>query len=80
MIKKYKPVPVEAARELADKYDKSIVLIWSWDPVHGLLHTTTYGKSLQEKHWAAQGGEIAAKALGAIMTEKEVYEDFRKES
>src|SRR5437588_9363562 len=73
----YKPIPVEAAKEISDKYEKSIVLIWSWDPVHELLHTTTYGKSIQEKNWAARGGEIAAEALGAIMTEKDTYEDFR---
>lgn len=75
--KEYKPVPVEAAQTIADQYGKSIVIVYSWDAQYGLLHTTTYGLGPQNKAWAAAGGEIGAKALGAV-TELSLYsEDYR---
>ncbi len=73
----YKPVPVEAAREIAEKYDKSIVIVFSHDPVHGLMHTTTYGSDPQNKAWAAQGGEIATRALGGLTELATDFEDYR---
>ncbi len=76
-MSEYKPVPVEAARAIADKYAKSIVIIFAHDPVHGCLHTTTYGRNPQEKAWAAQGGEIATKALGGIREASTDFEDYR---
>lgn len=77
MSNKYIPVPVEIARMIADKYQKAIVIINTWDITHGLLHTTTYGRSLEQKHQAAKGGEIAATALGADMPKADKYQDFR---
>ncbi len=73
----YKPIPSVEARILAEKYDKSIVILWAWDPVYGLLHTTTYGVSQQEKDWAAKGGEIATAALGGQVPARIEYEDYR---
>ncbi len=73
----YEPVPVEAARAVAEKYGKSIVIIFAHDPVHGLLHTTTYGDNPQNKAWAAKGGEIASKALGGVLDESTHFEDYR---
>lgn len=72
----YRPIPVEAARHIAEQYEKSIVIVLAHDPVHGQLHTTTYGIDAQNKAWAAQGGEIAAKALGAINPAVD-FEDYR---
>lgn len=77
--KKYKPVSVAAAKQIAEKFDKAIVIINCWDTTHGVLHTTTYGVSKEQKHQAAVGGDISAKALGAEMPRKNAYEDFRKE-
>lgn len=79
MTKQYTPVPVAAAKEIAEKFSKAIVIINTWDTEHGLLHTTTYGVSEVQKHQAAKGGDIAAKALGADMPRANFYEDFRKE-
>lgn len=79
MKKKYIPVPVKAAKEIAEKYDKAIVIVNTWDTTNGLLHTTTYGASEAQKLQAAKGGDIAAKALGADMPRADFYEDFRKE-
>lgn len=72
------PVPVFVAKDIAEKYGKSIVIINSFDPVSGLLHTTTYGKSFVDKEWAAVAGDITAKAIGADLEGKTTYEDFRK--
>lgn len=76
-MSEYTPVPVEAAKDIAEKYGKSIVIIFSHDPIHGLLHTTTYGTDPQNKAWAAQGGEIATKALGGITELSTEFEDYR---
>jgi hypothetical protein len=73
----YVAVPVEAAKAIADQYGKSIVIIFAHDPVHGVLHTTTYGRDPQEKAWAAQGGEIATKALGGVLELGTSFEDYR---
>lgn len=73
-MKKYKQIPVSAAREIAKKYDKSIVIINAWDPEHGLLHTTTWGRNKEECGWAAEGGKISAKALGADLEQAVHYQ------
>ena len=74
----YKPIPVAEGESLAIRFDKSVVIICAWDPVHGMLHTTTYGASEQEKHWAALGGEKAARALGTLPELGVEFEDFRR--
>lgn len=73
----YAPVPVEAARFIADTYAKSVVIVLAWDPVHGQLHTTTYGVDDQSKAWAADGGEIASKALGTMPNQATYFENYR---
>ena len=78
MKKKYMPIPVKAAKDIAEKYEKCIVIINAWDNVHGLLHITTYGVSEQDKLNAASGGDISAEALGAYMPAKTTYQDFRE--
>ncbi len=73
----YKPVPVATAKSIAEEFDKSIVIIFAHDPVFGHVHTTTYGVGPQNKAWAAQGGEIATKALGGITEAATDFEDYR---
>ncbi len=75
----YIPVPVEAAKDIAERFQKSIVIIFAHDPVHGQIHTTTFGVSAQEKLWAAQGGEIATKALGGVTELSVEFQDYRLE-
>lgn len=65
----YLPVPVEAAKEIAERYSKAMVVILCWDTEHHLLHTTTYGRSALEKQNAAAVGEICTRAVGADMSE-----------
>lgn len=74
----YKPVPVAEAKQIAERYDKSIVVIAAWDPVFGLLHTTTYGVSANDKDHAADAGVIVARALGTVPELAHFFEDFRK--
>lgn len=75
----YKQVPVAAAIEIAAKFDKSMVVILAWDPVHQLTHTTTYGVSAFEKEQAASVGEICAQAIGSDLSKKTNFEDFHKD-
>ncbi len=77
-MSEYKPVPVEAAKAIAETYDKSMVVICCWDEKANKLHTTTYGVSPKDKHMAAIGGEMAARVLGGDLSKKEDFEDYRK--
>ena len=77
-MEKHIPVPVIAAKEIAEKYRKTIVVICSYDPISNLVHTTTYGIPGVEKTIAADWGVIAAKALGCDLSQQKIYEDFRK--
>lgn len=74
----YKPIPVEDAREIAAKYDKTMVVILAWDPKFQVTHTTTYGVSAFEKEQAAAAGEIACQALGGDLSRKSTFEDFHE--
>jgi hypothetical protein len=56
-MSEYQPVPVSAAREIAAKFDKTMVVILAYDPAHQLTHTTSYGVSAFEKEQAASVGE-----------------------
>ncbi len=76
-VSEYVPIPAVAAKEIADRYQKSIVIIFAHDPVHGLVHTTTYGVREQDKEWAAIGGEIATRALGGMPEAGTCFEDYR---
>jgi hypothetical protein len=60
----YKEVPIEAAKEISEKYDKSQVIIASFDKVHGVTHITTYGQSRDDSEQAGNGGNFIKKALG----------------
>lgn len=73
----YQPVPVSIAAAIANAFDKSIVVINSWDDAHKVLHTTTYGVNAQQKEFAAAAGVITAQAMGASLPESVSYEDFR---
>lgn len=61
---KYKNIPIKAAKEIANLYDKDQVIIVTWDSKYGKTHVTTYGKTLEDCAQAAQGGNMVKKALG----------------
>ena len=60
----YKEIPIEAAIEIAQRFDKDQVIIVTWDGVHNLTHVTTYGKDKDTSIQAAQGGNFVKAALG----------------
>lgn len=76
-MKPYKPIEVEAAKQIAETHDKQIVIIIAWEMTHGLLHVTTYGDDPGNKALAAAGGEVAIAALGGIRSASLDFEDFR---
>lgn len=76
-MNEYKPVPVEAARAISETYEKPIVIIYSYDVAWNLIHTTTYGSNPENRAWAAEGGEIATRALGGIVGLATKFEDYR---
>lgn len=60
----YRPIPISAARDIAEEYGKQQVIIVTWDAVHGLTHVTTYGDTVEACVQAAEGGNRVKAALG----------------
>ncbi len=73
------PVPVAAAKAIAERYQKTIVLILAWDPVHGKTNVTTYGENEADRLNAAAFGERVAKEAGLDSAATKRSEDFRTE-
>lgn len=73
----YQPVTVDAAKQIAEHFAKSIVVITAFDSVHDLIHVTTYGVDAEDKITASQLGERLAEAAGLDFAKKESFEDFR---
>ncbi|MGD9644286.1 MAG: hypothetical protein AB7U73_01150 [Pirellulales bacterium] len=74
----YKAIPVHVAKQIADHFDKSIVVILAYDQAFLHTHTTTYGRDATDKIAAAQWGEVCTNAVGADIRERTDFEDFRK--
>ena len=74
----YVPVPVAAAREVAERFGKAQVAIVSWDANHGLVHVTTFGATAADKVQAARLGEILHDAVNpSVPVEiRQRYEDL----
>ncbi|NDY56304.1 hypothetical protein G3N56_06040 [Desulfovibrio sulfodismutans] len=60
----YVPVPIEAAKRIAEDYDKEQVIIIAYDDKHQLKHCTTYGKTLRDAALAAAVGAHLKAWLG----------------
>lgn len=75
----YIEVPVSAARQIAEQFQKDIVIVNAWDSVHELMHTTTYGVTAADKRWAALGGALSSEALGCNLAKVKSFSDFRDE-
>jgi hypothetical protein len=72
----YLEVPVIAAKEIAEKYQKQAVVILAYDEMAALTHTTTYGVSAYFKENAAAVGWICSEAIGCDLSRRHDYEDF----
>jgi hypothetical protein len=73
----YIPVPVEAAKSIAERFKQKAVVVLAWDDGRELMHTTTYGASAIDKVVAAGIGERCAAAIGCDLGRVQSFEDFR---
>lgn len=64
--KKYKQVPIAAAKRISEQYDKDQVIIICWDKKFSRTHITTYGATKEECRQAAKGGTVIARCLGLL--------------
>lgn len=75
---KHIPVPVETAKEIAERFRKTMVVILSYDPVSEMTHTTTYGVEPLDKERAADVGAECAKFIcGDGYARRKSYSDYR---
>lgn len=61
---KSKRIPIAAAKELGLKYEKSQVILMTWDSETGEETIVTWGKTLKDCDQAAKGGNLMKKTLG----------------
>lgn len=59
-----KRLPIQAAKDVAQKYDQGQVILVTWDDTDHLMHVVSYGKTLQDCNNAAQGANLVKRALG----------------
>ena len=52
----YKPIPISAAKLIADRYEKDQVIVIAWDYKYGKTHVTTFGKTVDDCSQAAIAG------------------------
>lgn len=70
------PVPVAAAERIGEEYAKDVVVIMTWSGVSASTHSTTWGRELRHKHWAAALAPQFAAIMGAGAAGP-FFEDFR---
>lgn len=72
------PIGVDVARQIAERFRKSAVVILAYDPESGMLHTTTFGAHAAAKLVAAKWGDRCNQLIaGAGFELRTSYEDFR---
>ena len=71
----YQPVPTSAARQIAEDFEKQVVVIVCLDAIHRKTHLTTWGSSPTAKDVAAKWGDLISECLS--LSGKEMLEDFR---
>lgn len=75
----YQPIPVAVAKQIAEDFAKSQVVILAFDPVHQVTQTTTYGKEPFDMENAAAVGKICAQAIGCDLSKRQDFEDYHKD-
>lgn len=75
----YKPIPVSVAVQIAESFEKSMVVIMAYDPKHERSHTTTYGQNPADKENAAKIGDACSVLVCGEegFAAKRSYEDYR---
>ncbi len=64
MNKTGKRIPIVTAKDIAEHFGYTQVIIHAYDGETGIQHVTTYGKSLADCENAAAGGNAIKKMLG----------------
>lgn len=72
----YQQVPVAVAKQIAERFAKSLVVILCYDREHERTHTTTYGVTAFDKENAAAVGELCTEAIGGDLSKKRTFADF----
>lgn len=62
-MSRYKRIPITAAMDISEKYEKNQVIIVTWDAVHHLQGVASYGKTKEECDQAARGAQLVQEAL-----------------
>jgi hypothetical protein len=73
----YQPVPVKDAVDISRRRSKALVIVFSYDANHNLMHCTTYGQTPELKVSAADLGDLVMKTIGCDLSQKRPHEDFR---
>jgi len=58
-----KRLPIQAAKDVAKKYDQDQVILITWDKEEGLTHTVSYGKTESDCAQAAVGVNVIRETL-----------------
>lgn len=64
MSKTGKRIPIKSAKDIAENYGYSQVIITAWDKTRNRYCVTTYGKTLEDCEQAAIGGNVIKKQIG----------------
>lgn len=64
MKKNSKRIPISAAKEIGNKYDKDQVILVTFNKKIGDTWVTTWGRTVDECAQAAEGGNFVKEALG----------------
>lgn len=59
-----KRLPIQAAKDLAKKYDQDQVILVTWDKKDNRIHSVSYGKTRSDCKQAAIGINMVREALG----------------
>lgn len=73
----YEPIPVGAAIRLSREFAKDVVVIIALDLTHDKTQCTTFGVKADNKIVAARMGDFLMEKLGANLSERESFQDFR---
>jgi hypothetical protein len=63
--------------DIAQRFNKSMVVINTYDPVHQRMHTTTYGELPEDKELAATIGMAVSMQFSDVTQERATYQDYR---
>jgi hypothetical protein len=75
--REFKYVPPEALRDLGDKFNKDLVVLFVYDQVMNATTVATWGRSSQDKERAASIGDEIIKVYRLVPASDLPASDFR---